>query len=332
MQRSGFSFAVFIAVMSSIVGLFHYYLYSRLIRAPEIGLGFQRTGAYVFIGLALLTPPWNDGPESGRPRPLSTVIAWVVYCWMGLAVILFFSLVASEAIRGAIRAYSAAMSQPFDSERRALISAHHRMSVVSVVALGAAGAGTISALGKVGVKKVKVALAKFPETMSGFRIVQISDLHIGPTIGREWLEEIVAQVNALDPDIVAITGDLVWTAQWKRYAIKRLPLADLKAKHGVFFVTGNHEYYSGADEWIAEARAPPACAFSGTSGYPSAMPPKSFDLAGADRRFGREKAAIHGPRIFGRALAGRDPSRECISSLINRSKSKRPREAAWAFN
>src|SRR5690606_28520974 len=84
--------------------------------------------------------------------------------------------------------------------------------------------------------------------LDGTTIVQLTDVHIGPTIGRDFIERMVAMVNDLSPDLVAITGDLV-DGSVEALAHHAAPLAALKSKHGTFFVTGNHEYYSGAHEW-----------------------------------------------------------------------------------
>src|SRR5690606_23338810 len=95
------------------------------------------------------------------------------------------------------------------------------------------------------------ALRNLPAELAGFRIVQLSDIHVGPTIKRGYIDAIVRRVNELSPDIIVITGDLVdGSVAGLRDDIA--PLAQLSARHGVYVVTGNHEYYSGADSWIAE--------------------------------------------------------------------------------
>jgi uncharacterized protein len=97
--------------------------------------------------------------------------------------------------------------------------------------------------------RIRVPLARLAPGMDGLRIVQISDLHIGDRIGVEFLRRVVDRVNALRPDVVAITGDLVdGPADVVEAALQ--PLADLKAPHGVYFVTGNHEYYWGGRESV----------------------------------------------------------------------------------
>jgi hypothetical protein len=84
--------------------------------------------------------------------------------------------------------------------------------------------------------------------MAGLKVVQISDLHIGQTLDGKFLERVVEQVNALEPDVVAITGDLV-DGTVARLRDDVAPLARLRAKLGVFYVNGNHEYYSGPVAW-----------------------------------------------------------------------------------
>lgn len=103
------------------------------------------------------------------------------------------------------------------------------------------------------VRRVPVSISGLHASLSGLRIVQLSDLHIGPTIRRPFIAAVVDRVNALQPDIIAITGDLAdgTPDELRDHAA---PLARLKATHGVFFVTGNHDYYSGAVSWINELR------------------------------------------------------------------------------
>ena len=103
------------------------------------------------------------------------------------------------------------------------------------------------------VKRVDVPIAGLPAALHGFSIVQVSDLHVGPTIKRKQVEGVVARVNALDADMIAVTGDLV-DGSVRELAEHTRPLGGMRARHGTYFVTGNHEYYSGASAWIAEMR------------------------------------------------------------------------------
>jgi predicted MPP superfamily phosphohydrolase len=124
---------------------------------------------------------------------------------------------------------------------------------VPLLALAVTGVGFINARRVARIKRVDVPIAGLPRELDGYAIVQISDIHVGPTIKRAYLNAIVNKVNALKPDAIAITGDLV-DGSVQRLAPHTAPLARLAAPDGVFFVTGNHEYYSGAEQWIAEVR------------------------------------------------------------------------------
>jgi hypothetical protein len=103
------------------------------------------------------------------------------------------------------------------------------------------------------VVEVEIPVSNLPEDLRGFSIAQITDVHVGPTIKRAFVEGIVDRVNALEADIVAVTGDLV-DGTVQQLAAHTAPLSRLAARHGAYFVTGNHEYYSGERAWTAELR------------------------------------------------------------------------------
>ena len=128
-------------------------------------------------------------------------------------------------------------------------------SAVAVPLLGLAATlwGFWNARRTARVVRVDVPIAGLPAALHGFTVAQISDIHVGPTIRQQYLARIVARVNALGADMVAITGDLVdgRVVDLQRHVE---PLSDLRSTHGTFFVTGNHEYYSGAHAWIDELR------------------------------------------------------------------------------
>jgi uncharacterized protein len=138
--------------------------------------------------------------------------------------------------------------------------------------------------------------------------VQLSDLHVGMTIDREFVAKVVELTNALKPDLVALTGDLV-DGPVKDLADDIAPLADLRAKHGVFAITGNHEYYSGVDPWIAHISSLGARYLRNelvTIGDGAA----AFDLAGVDDHAARSYTG-HGEDLK-LATAKRDPSRALV--------------------
>jgi uncharacterized protein len=298
---------LFFGIASFILASIHYYLWQRLVRAPELGDAYRRWGTALIIFFAVLTPA-SMAISRALPRPAQSVVAWIAYSWMGLAIILLFLLLGSELVRGAVRVVDAALSRPMDPARRTLIS-RGIAGAVGLLAVGIAGAGAVSATGRVGVKNVKVPLRRLPREVSGFRIAQITDVHVGPTIGQAFLQSVVDQINALAPDMIVITGDLV-DGKVATLRDQVAPLLELRAKHGIYFVTGNHEYYAGVDEWVDELtrmgirvlRNEHVRIGDGDLG---------FDLAGVDdfsaRRYGRG----HGANLE-RALEGRDPSRELV--------------------
>jgi predicted MPP superfamily phosphohydrolase len=103
------------------------------------------------------------------------------------------------------------------------------------------------------VRDVEVPIAGLPAALQGFTVVQLSDVHVGPTVKAPFVRGVVDRVNSLGADLVAITGDLV-DGRVQDLATDVAPLAQLRSRHGSFFVTGNHEYYSGAAEWVAQLR------------------------------------------------------------------------------
>ena len=113
--------------------------------------------------------------------------------------------------------------------------------------------GLINARRTARVVAVDVPIADLPAALHGFTIAQISDIHVGPTIKGDYLTSIVDVVNRLQVDMVAVTGDLVdgSVAQLRSHVA---PLKSLTSRHGTYFVTGNHEYYSGVNAWVTELR------------------------------------------------------------------------------
>ncbi|MFI2708611.1 metallophosphoesterase [Micromonospora sp. NPDC018662] len=137
-----------------------------------------------------------------------------------------------------------------DPSRRLLL-ARGAAIFAGLTAAGVTGYGVRTAMGPPRLDRVRIPLAKLPRSMDGLRIATVSDIHLGPLRGRAHTERIVAMINRLDADLVAVVGDLVdgSVAELGRAAE---PLRDLRSRYGSFFVTGNHEYYSGVEEWVRE--------------------------------------------------------------------------------
>jgi len=124
-------------------------------------------------------------------------------------------------------------------------------ALVPLVALAITAVGLRNARRTAAVVPVDIPIAGLPEALHGFTIAQISDVHVGPTIRRAYVSAIVESVNRLNPDMIAVTGDLV-DGSVAELAHHVAPLAGLKSRHGTYFVTGNHEYYSGVHAWLRE--------------------------------------------------------------------------------
>jgi len=171
--------------------------------------------------------------------------------WAGMLCLgLFSSLFVLTLLRDALLALlwlAGLLGAALPRDRIAAASA----MAVALLSLAATAIGFWNARRTARVVRVDVPLAGLPAALQGWRIVQISDVHVGPTIRRDYLERVVARVNALDADVVAITGDLV-DGSVAELGPHVASLAQLQARHGSYFVTGNHEYYSGAPAWIAE--------------------------------------------------------------------------------
>ncbi|MFC6019055.1 metallophosphoesterase [Plantactinospora solaniradicis] len=192
---------------------------------------------------------------------------------------------------------------------RRLLLARGAAIFAGLTATGIVGYGVRTALGPPQIDRVQIPLAKLPRSMDGLRIATVSDIHIGPLAGRAHTERIVATINRLDADVVAVVGDLV-DGTVGELGDAAAPLRDLRARYGSFFVTGNHEYYSGVEEWVVEVdrlglrvlqnRRQEILARGGV-----------LDLAGVNDPAGEDLGFADGPD-FDAALGGRDPSRPAV--------------------
>jgi predicted MPP superfamily phosphohydrolase len=306
--------AVFLLLLVAVVGGMHFYLWARLVKDPALGEPWRRAGTVLLVAGALAIP---SSFLLLRSRPTGLVDGFVfgAMLWLGVAFLLFSALLAVDLVRwcgigaGALWEWLRRVPDPpADPERRRFL-ARAVAGGAAVVVGGATAVAMRSALSEPEIHEVPVKLARLPPALSGLTIAQISDLHVGPTIGERDVRRVVEATNALRPDLVAITGDLVdGTVPSLGPAIAQL--AGLRARHGVFFVTGNHEYYSGVTEWVAYLRRLGVRVLRnerveiGDRGA-------SIDLAGIDDWRSTGLAPGHGPDLA-RAVDGRDPQRSLV--------------------
>lgn len=194
-------------------------------------------------------------------------------------------------------------SEPPSGPSRRLFVSRVVGGAAAAAALGTVGYGTYGVLRGPRVKRVTVPLAKLPRAAHGYRIAVVSDIHLGPVLGRGFAQKVVDTINSTQPDLIAVVGDLV-DGSVKDLGPAAAPLAQLTARHGSFFVTGNHEYFSGAEEWVEEVRR---LGLRPLENARTELP--HFDLAGVNDVAGENEG--QGPD-FARALGDRDRARACV--------------------
>lgn len=226
--------------------LLHLYIGWRI--APELpGTLAPWAFAAALLASAILIPLAFFGRRA-RDRVRADRFSWAGLLALGA----FSTLLVLTLLRDALLLLAAAIAWAAPLPQPAALPEGSAVAVV-LGALGFVTWGFVNARRTARVREVELPLEGLPAALQGFAIVQISDIHVGPTIKRAYLQRIVDAVNALQPDAVAITGDLV-DGRVVDLAPHVTPLAALRSTHGTFFVTGNHDYYSGADEWVAELR------------------------------------------------------------------------------
>lgn len=226
--------------------LIHAYIGWRLL--PDMTLAaLVVTGAWLAISAALI--PVSLAGRRSKRQPFADRLAWAGL----LAIGAFSSLLVLTVLRDvALLLAWAASGWLFTAATLAQIRSV-TATAVPVLAGAATLLGFANARRRARVRFVDVPITDLPAGLHGFTIAQISDLHVGSTIKRAYVEAIVDAVNDLEPDMIAVTGDLV-DGSVGQLTTHTEPMARLTARHGAFFVTGNHEYYSGAKAWVTELR------------------------------------------------------------------------------
>lgn len=272
------------------------YLANRLIFEPELGEPLTTVLFGAFVVLAL-TPLLQGLAERLTPPRVARWVAWPANLFLGWAFYLLIGLLAADS---ALLLVGAAI----DADLGLAVPRSRAIVVVAFAAI-AVGLAMRSAARPPRLGKHEIRLGRWPAALDGFRIVQISDIHIGAMLDSRFARSIVERVNALEPDLIAVTGDLV-DGPVKHLRDEVRPFRDLRAPHGVYFVTGNHDYYSGADPWLAEVEnlgMRPLRNERVTISRDGAH----FELAGVDDHRGNLFGPGHGEDVP-KAVGGRDPN------------------------
>ncbi|PPK64483.1 metallophosphoesterase [Actinokineospora auranticolor] len=317
---------MFMVVVGLGVLLLHWYLWRRLVHDTTRTPRARRAGTVVLAVLAGLTVaglvlPQVVGVEVGA------WFAWPGYLWFAVFFYLLLILAVLELPRLALRRWMrkpaaapepalvpAAAPAPEPAPEPAPVDLGRRLFVARAAAVVAGagastivGAGVVSALGPPEVKRLTVPITGLAEELRGFRIAVVSDIHLGPLLGRAHTERVVRMLNETAPDLVAMVGDLAdGTVAELGHAAE--PLRDLVSRHGTYFVTGNHEYYSGHQQWVTELERL-GLHYLHNSNTPITQGDNGFTLAGVTDLNGRKYDDA--PNMI-RALSTRDTSKPTV--------------------
>jgi len=309
MNRIG-QIAIFLSVLVALTGTIHGYLWLRLVADTGFSPQARR---FALVGILLLALGMPLALLLQRIFPLA-LARWLVlpfYLWMGMMLWLLAFLLTSDALKWGVWVVARLGQAGGLAEWvRGQTWARWAALLSTVGSLGLSAIGLPRALARPRVQRLEVCLERLPAALDGFTIAQLTDLHLGPSLlGKGWVERVVAQTNALRPDLVAITGDLV-DGSVEELTPLVLPLMALQATHGVFFVTGNHEFYVDPVSWVA---ALPRFGIRVLNNERVVVERggAGFDLAGVHDLEGNRIYPPFRPDLK-KALQGRDPTRELI--------------------
>jgi predicted MPP superfamily phosphohydrolase len=302
---------MFIAILGTVLGLMHCYIWKRLIKdtsggGPRWALTAVLVALLVLLVCTLLLPRLFGWREPAW-------LAWLGYVWFGLIVYLFLTLLVVEPVRIALRRWINRRPPDLAEADEQLMNRRMFIARTSAVAAGVAsvslvGVGIASALGPPDVLRVPVRLRRLDPAFDGFRIAVVSDIHLGPLAGRAHTERIVAMINGTEPDLVAIVGDLV-DGTVEELGPAAEPLRDLVSREGSFFVTGNHEYFvDDTASWLRELERLGVAPLQNEN-TAIRRGAAAFDLAGVNDVAGEQRSQ---PPDFDRALSGVAGSRPTI--------------------
>jgi predicted MPP superfamily phosphohydrolase len=293
------------AVVLVTMVLLHGYLWWRLVRGTTPPGRTRRLLTLLTVVLAVL-PTLAVALRSRLPMAVATPLDWVGYTWLGLAFYLFLAVLATEPIRVALRLWRRSHEAGSEDTAipRRLFLARSFAVAAGAVAVGVAGTGVVLANSAPVVRRVPLRIPRLDPALAGLRIVTFSDGHLSATYGGRRFERVVETVNAQRPDVVAIVGDLV-DGEVDELREDAAPLADLVSSQGVFFVTGNHEYFVDTAAWL---RHLPTLGIDvlRNERVPIRRGGASFDLAGIDDRTAAASGVPGHGADLDAALDGRD--------------------------
>ncbi len=303
-------FLTFLSIVLSIMGGVHWYAFTRLVRDTALPPPWPWL-AGVFLIAAALSIPVSFVASRKLDKNLARYIVVPVYLWMGFVFQTFFLLLAIDVLRlfswlvGLVFGGSLFFPGPSDSLFLWRWVAGGAVSVTALATLFAVWWG----LTRMAVRRIEIPIRGLPKEMDGFTLAHLSDLHLDLVHGAAWLQSVVEKTNRLNPDLIAITGDLA-EGSVRQFAEEVEPLRGLTAPQGVFFVTGNHEYFHDLEGWLRRL-AEMGIRVLRNERVPIGTGEPAFDLAGVDDHDGARIAPGHGPDLES-ALAGRKQGRPVV--------------------
>ena len=238
---------------------------TRLLQPFVLALTALLAGGYVYVAARLGSGPWGRGVLA-----IPFVLVWIVpviywtgqredaETWLDKAAhqasylsMAWVSFILVCTLARDLALFVTAALPPSAAHEAVVRGGAPAVLVVSLLAMVI---GVLTALRGPRVEEVVVRVPGLHHDLEGFRIAQISDLHVGRNIRRTYVERVVERANALAPDFVALTGDMV-DGPVERLAPEVAPLTELATDGRAFFVLGNHDCYAGAHEWIAHFRS-----------------------------------------------------------------------------
>lgn len=247
---------IFLFFFISIIALVHFYLWQKLVNGIISNKKLKIVATVILACLAVLIPASMMISRQSDSTVFIRYFSFIPMTWLGFMMLLFFFFAATDLISLILKIITKLKSKKVKVSKDAIENPDRRDAFKKIAAVTAystifpiGGFAVYNGMRKPTVIKKSLAINNFPEALNGFKIVQLTDLHLGLTIAGKWLNKVVEQVNMLNPDLVVITGDLI-DGEVSLLAGEVESLTKLKSKHGVFFVTGNHEYYFGVEKWV----------------------------------------------------------------------------------
>ena len=244
---------MFLFLFLTLIGLVYGYVGWRLISPLELDSALRLSAGLAVLCFGLLPPISFLFRRTLQGKRWHDQFCWFTYVSMGFFVLTFLLLLSRDLVWLAWDAAILVVRLTSESQEATaeidVLQASSSNPGVLVVAILMFAHGFYQARRRPRIAEMDIPLPNLPEALVGFRIAQISDIHVGPTIKASFVRKIVETVQSTEPDLIAFTGDLA-DGSVARLASHVQPLAGLRATHGSYFVTGNHEYYSGVDDWL----------------------------------------------------------------------------------